>query len=81
MNDGVKKEQVDLKISPAHLYWIMAADETEVTAKFDQEVFKLGNQPVVQIGLGMGLGKVEKLDQVAVLEDGCGIGVNFSRRR
>ncbi len=76
----VEEEQVECKISSADLDRVMTADEAEVAAKFDQEVLELLDQTALQVGLGMPWRKVEKLDEVAVLEDGGGVGMQFSQR-
>ena len=70
----VEEEQVECKVPPADLDRVMAADVAEVAAEFDQELLELLDQAALQVGLGMPRRKVEELDEVAVLEDGGGVG-------
>ena len=65
----VEEEQVEGEVPPADLDRVLAADEAEVAAKFDQELLELLDQAPLQVGLGMPGRKVKELDEIAVLED------------
>ena len=38
---AMEKQQIDLKIAPAHLDGIVAADEAKIAAQFDEEVLRV----------------------------------------
>jgi hypothetical protein len=50
-------------------------------AEFDEEYLEPLNLAAMQIDLGVIFGQIEELDQIAVLEDECGVGVQFCQRR
>ena len=47
----VEEEQVECEVPPADLERILAADEAEVAAEFDQELLELFDQAPLQVGL------------------------------
>ena len=57
-----------------------AADEAEVAAQLEQEPLELLDQGPLQVGLGMRRRKVKELNEIRILEDRGGIGVQFSQR-
>ena len=76
----VEEEEVEFKVLGADLDGVMAADEAEVAAEFDEEILEFFNQAAMEIGFGMILGQVEKLNQITVFKDGRGVGMQFSQR-
>ena len=59
----------------------MTADVADIAAELGQELFELLDQGTLQVDLGMRRWKVEKLYEIRILEDRCGIGMQFSQRR
>lgn len=73
----IEEEQVDREIASADLQGILASDETEVAAQFDEELLELLDQPALQIRLAVGCRQVEELQQVAVSKHRRGIRIQF----
>ena len=71
----IEKQQVDFKVPSTDLNSVVAADETEVAAKFDQELLQLFEQGALQVGLGVPRGQVEEFKKVAVFENRWSIGM------
>lgn len=59
----VEKQQIQREVPAAHLQGVFAADKAEIAAQFDQKVFKLMQQTLVQIGLKVTARQVQKLDR------------------
>jgi len=38
------------------------------------------DQRIVEVGFGVAFGQVEEFDEIAVFEDRCGVGMQFSQR-
>jgi len=70
----------NILIYAADLDGVMAADEAKVAAEFDEEILEAFDEGVMEVGLGIVFGEVEEFDEVRVLEDGGGIGVQNSQR-
>ena len=49
----VEEQQVEGEVPPADLDRVLAADEAEVAAEFDQELLELLDQATLQVGLGV----------------------------
>ena len=60
----VEEEQVEGEVPPADLERVLAADEAEVAAEFDQELLAVARPGPLQVGLGVPRRKVEELDEV-----------------
>jgi hypothetical protein len=68
----MEEQQIQREVAPADLHRVLATDEAEVTAQFDQEIIQPQQQTAMQVGLRMSLWQAEKFKQVAVLEDAGG---------
>ena len=77
---AVKEKEVDFKVFPANLNWIMAAYKTEISPQLNVKMLELFEKGVVQVAFGMVRRQVQELEEVGVLEDGFGTGVQFSHR-
>ncbi len=42
----IEEQEVDGEIASSDLHWVLAADETEVPAEFDQELLEILQQPL-----------------------------------
>jgi hypothetical protein len=76
----VEEEQIQLKVAPADLQRILAADEAEVAPQLDEEALQVLDQSQVQIRLGMRGGEVEEFDEVGVLEEGGRARMQIAQR-
>ena len=72
---AMKEKQVEFEIPAADLDGIVAADEAKVAAEFDQKILEALDQAAMKVALGVVLGETEEFEQIAVFEDGCGVGV------
>jgi len=52
----------------------------EVPPELDEELLELLDQAAMQVGLGVGRGQVEELDQIGVFKDRGGVGMQFCQR-
>jgi hypothetical protein len=78
---AMKEEEVEEKIATADLQTEALGHEGEVRAELQQELPQVGNQGLLQLQLGMGLGQVEELEQVDVFKNLMRKGMQLSRRR
>ena len=77
---SVEEQQIESEIPSADLERVLGADEAEVPPELDEELLELLDQAAMQVGLGVGRGQVEELDQIGVFKDrGC-VGMQFCQR-
>src|ERR1700722_18539173 len=77
----VKEQQIQSKISASYLHGVFGADETEISAEFDQEFLQLRKEATVQIVFAVFARQIEKFKHVSVFEYAPGIRFHFSPRR
>lgn len=65
---AVEKQQVDSELGVVQLQTALAADEGEVVAEFQQEIGQMLDQRLFEIGFGVFVLEVEKLQDERVLD-------------
>ena len=81
VESAMKEQQIDKEVAIADLKWIITADKAEIAAEFDQKLLELFDQRPLQFAFGMFGRKLQKFEQVSILENRRGFGVNFSHHR
>ena len=77
---AMKEEQVEEEISAADLQSEPLAHESEVRPEFQQELPQVGNECLLQLQLGMGLGQVQEVEQVCILKHCFRKGMQLSQQ-
>ena len=75
------KQQVKAEVPTTDLQEILFASESEIAAQFDEEAFEIGDEGALEVGFGMDIRQVEKVQQVSVFEEGVDGGMKFSHPR
>jgi len=73
----VVKKQVEAEIGAAHLQQVLLAHETEVAAQFEEEFLQVRHQAALEVALVVNLWQIEKVEQVGVLEEVFGSGIQL----
>lgn len=77
---AVVEEEIEFKILIADLYADFLADKSEAVAEFHEKFPQITQQSRLQIGLAVPLRQIQKIEQIAVLEDVGGLLWQNSRQ-
>jgi hypothetical protein len=72
---SVEEQKVKEEVPTTNLQRVLAADIAEVAAKLDQKLLQFLHQSTMQVGFGVSRWKVEKIDEIGILEDRRGVGM------
>ena len=71
LEDGVVEDEVDVEVVAFEGEALLAGEEGEAVAEFEEEGLEVGDEGALQIGLDelLGFGETEELDDEGILED------------
>jgi hypothetical protein len=72
---SVEEQKVKEEVPATNLQRVLAADIAEVAAKLDQKLLQFLHQSTMQVGFGVSRRKVEKINEIGILEDRRGVGM------
>jgi hypothetical protein len=72
LEPAMVEEEVEAEIFATDLEQIFFADETKVAAELDEEAAEVGDESALEVGLGVGLGQLKKIEKIGVFEERAG---------
>jgi hypothetical protein len=76
----IEEQKINCKVSPTDLEWILCTAEAEIATQFDQELFELCEETLLQFVFRVPGRKVQEFQEIGVFEDVGSIGLQFSQR-
>ena len=80
LETAVIEQEVEPEVLAANLQEILLADKGEIPSQFKEEFPEVGQKAGLEAGFGVDFRQVEEIEEIGVLEDGLGAGLNLCQQ-